>query len=426
MTAKAFWFSTDQTLVMIATGRISELTAEMGGIYAYLPAFGHEYYVSNEMSFPDVQEDIKETVRTNYVGFVSFTILVWDHMITFSDEVEYIWRGRKGPIVYLFLFRFAPGQNRYFTPLGFVINLFGVFGVLKPLPFLTIAVGLVVLAYLSPVWTYDRCLTAILPNGNHRCKDFIRYEGVTVALAVEVVGLMMFLRIRALYARNKAIQGLLVLILLFETGMNAWLISRGQPVVHNPDSGRTSHACTMIFDPSISGLASASAWIPLLYDTIVFGLTINRTLPAIRRKQAGVVLKRILEDGLLYYSVIFIITLVLTIMIIAAPDGIKNILAQTEQLVTVAMMSRITISLKKEGRKQEVSYDDEMSRPRSLFFSRLGRRSKKAQGREDIPLAFPIATPPTPPPVLHLRDNEDEDVLNPVVTAQSWPRESVI
>ncbi|KAF9265408.1 hypothetical protein L218DRAFT_861018, partial [Marasmius fiardii PR-910] len=226
-----------------------------------------------------------------YVGFVSFTILVWDHMITFADEVEYIWRGRKGPIVYLFLF------NRYFTPLGFIINLFGTF-------------------------TDHRTKNLV------RCRHFIRYEGVTVALAVEAVGLMMFLRVRALYPKNKVVQSVLILILILETGMNAWLISRGQPVVHNPNSG----PCTMIFDPSMqvtfSNLASSSAWIPLLYDTIVFGLTIHRAFPSIRRKQASVILKRIMEDGLLYYSVIFCITLVLTIMIIAASDGVKNILAQ--------------------------------------------------------------------------------------------------
>ncbi|KAK7689839.1 hypothetical protein QCA50_006478 [Cerrena zonata] len=53
------------------------------------------------------------------MGFVSFMILAWDHIITFGDEVEYIWKGKKGLIVYLFFL------NRYVTPLGFIVNLFG-------------------------------------------------------------------------------------------------------------------------------------------------------------------------------------------------------------------------------------------------------------------------------------------------------------
>jgi len=244
------------------------------------------------------------------VGFASFTILVWDHVITFSDEVEYIWKGKKGPIIYLFLL------NRYFTPLGFMVNLY---------------------AYLSPSWTVERC------------RHFIRYEGCTVAIAVEVVGIMMFLRINALYPTRKWISALLAILLVVETGINIWLISRGEPVLHNTASG--VHACSMIFDPAISSAASASAWYPLMYDSIVFGLTVNRTLPSIRKKEAGSVVKKLLEDGLLYYSVIFSVTFVLTLMIVGAPPGIKNICAQMEQLLTVAMMSRITLSLRKAGRK---------------------------------------------------------------------------
>ncbi|KAJ7070100.1 hypothetical protein C8F01DRAFT_1364156 [Mycena amicta] len=277
-------------------------------------------------ALPSVFNDVSETMRTNFVGFASFTILVWDHIITFSDEVEYIWKGNKGPIIYLFFL------NRYFTPLGFIINLY---------------------AYLSPSWTYERC------------RRFIRYEGCTVAIAVEVVGLMMLLRIHALYPTRKWIPALLGVLLAVETGINAWLISRGEPVLHNSASG--VHACSMIFDPAMhvvynkfcsqhtdlaprSAAASASAWYPLMYDSIVFALTVNRTLPAIRKKEAGFIMKKLFEDGLLYYSVIFAITFVLTFMIAGAPPGIKNICAQMEQLITVAMMSRITLSLRKAGR----------------------------------------------------------------------------
>ncbi|KAJ7070099.1 hypothetical protein C8F01DRAFT_1115259 [Mycena amicta] len=274
--------------------------------------------MSVSQALPTVFEDVSETMRTNFVGFASFTILVWDHVITFSDEVEYIWKGKKGPIIYLFLL------NRYFTPLGFIINLY---------------------AYLSPSWTFERC------------RRFIRYEGCTVAIAVEVVGLMMLLRISALYPTRKWITVFLAVLLVVETAINVWLISRGEPVLHNAASG--VHACSMIFDPAISAAASASAWYPLLYDSIVFALTVNRTLPAIRKKEAGFILRKLLEDGLLYYSVIFAITFVLTFMIVGAPPGIKNICAQMEQLITVAMMSRITLSLRKAGqyRGREASVD---------------------------------------------------------------------
>jgi len=109
----------------------------------------------------------------------------------------------------------------------------------------------------------------------------------------------------------------------------------------------------MLFDPKISSLASASAWLPLLYDTIVFSLTFLKTYPTLRRKEPSYIAKRLLEDGIIYYSVILSITLVLTIMIPAAPDGIKNITAQFELLLTVAMMSRITLNLRKSVHKSK-------------------------------------------------------------------------
>ncbi|TCD59887.1 hypothetical protein EIP91_011254, partial [Steccherinum ochraceum] len=77
--------------------------------------------------------DLAQTRVTVYMGFVSFMILVWDHIITLGDEVEYIWMGRKGPIVWLFFI------NRYLSPFGFIINLF---------------------AYMSPSWTPERYITA--------------------------------------------------------------------------------------------------------------------------------------------------------------------------------------------------------------------------------------------------------------------------
>jgi len=238
---------------------------------------------------PSPIADASESLITNFVGFASFTVLIWDHVDTFVDEVEYIWKGQKGPLVYLFLL------NRYLTPLGFMVNLF---------------------AYLSPVWTPTKC------------QHFIRYEGSMTIIGIEVVGLMMLLRVHAMWYHKKWIVAVVAGILIIETVINAWLMTHGQAVAHSA----IVHSCTMIFEPALSKPASSSAWIPLLYDTIVVGLTLMRTVPSIRHRTASHIVKVLLEDGLLYYSIIFSINLVLTLMIIFAPPGLKNITAQLELL----------------------------------------------------------------------------------------------
>ncbi|KAH9987096.1 hypothetical protein BJV77DRAFT_802721 [Russula vinacea] len=68
-----------------------------------------------------VATDYRNSVTTKYVGVAAFTVLVWDHILTFSDEVEYIWKGGKGLNVYLFL------VNRYLIPLSFIVNLWAYF-----------------------------------------------------------------------------------------------------------------------------------------------------------------------------------------------------------------------------------------------------------------------------------------------------------
>ncbi|KAJ7610247.1 hypothetical protein DFH06DRAFT_922828, partial [Mycena polygramma] len=249
-----------------------------------------------------------DTSNKQYVGFAAFTILIWDHIDTFTAEVEYIWKGRKGTIVYLFLL------NRYLTPLGFMVNLF---------------------AYLSPVWTNESS-----------CRHFIRYEGAMTLMGIHVVGIMMFLRIYALYSTRRVVVAGVFFILLVSICVNGWLLAHGQRVL-----SVYSLACTMIFPPSLSTIASSSAWLPLLYDSVVLVLTLVKALPLVRKSNGTYVMKRLLEDGLIYYAAIFSVTLVLTIMIVSAPPGLKNIAAQYVH-ITVTMMSRITLNLKKCASKR--------------------------------------------------------------------------
>jgi hypothetical protein len=72
------------------------------------------------MSVPLNAEIISEALeasQTISVGVFGFTLLVWDHVITFADEVEIIWGRPKTLLTFLFLL------NRYLTPIGFIVNL---------------------------------------------------------------------------------------------------------------------------------------------------------------------------------------------------------------------------------------------------------------------------------------------------------------
>ncbi|KIM77812.1 hypothetical protein PILCRDRAFT_825045 [Piloderma croceum F 1598] len=254
-------------------------------------------------------------------------------------------------------------------PLGFIVNL---------------------VAYNLEHWPDKVC----------RCERYVRYEGVMTAVGVEVVGLMMLIRINALYYnKSRLVVAFMACILLLETVINVYLLVYAIPVEHWNIQNQV-HSCSMIYgSPKV--LSSGAAWIPLLYDTLVLLLTLYVTVPSIRRSEKGFIVRTILTDGLKYYAVICVVTMVLTIMIAGAPPGLKNITAQLQLLFTVTMMSRITIHLKKQvnapsaagHRYDEAAADVTFSRDRSFSDVMARKRSHSSSSSADFGITF-VRPPP--------------------------------
>ncbi|KZV70431.1 hypothetical protein PENSPDRAFT_651572 [Peniophora sp. CONT] len=257
------------------------------------------------------------SVYTRSVGAAAFTILVYDYLITLEDEIEFIWKGRKGPIIWLFFL------NRYLVPLSFVVNIF---------------------AYFSHVWDY------------HTCSNFVVYEGSMTMIGISVASLMMFMRIKALYYNHRFVYYAVFSLWCVFVGVNSWLLTSATPVYLRAPN---VISCTMIFGPEVGWAASASAWIPLLYDTTVLILTLIRTVSHAWHRGYSDIVAELLREGLLYYSVIFSVTLALTIMILAADPSVRNITAQLELCLTSTMMSRITLDLKRFARGGTLAYQRE-------------------------------------------------------------------
>lgn len=206
-------------------------------------------------------------------------------------------------------------------------------------------------------------------------------------VGINIVALMMYLRIYVLYNSKLGVLFGVGFVLLAQICVNAWLLTRGEAVLHNPASGAKS--CTMIFDPSISVIASSSAWLPLLYDTIVFILVACKTIPNLRGGlTVGSTMARLLEDGSVYYTVICTVTLVLTLMIVFAQPGLKNIAAQLELLLTVTMMSRITLSLKKSISRAHTA-DPDVHLVQSIIFARTRHAARTPATSPRLPEQVP-------------------------------------
>ncbi|VDB91801.1 unnamed protein product [Peniophora sp. CBMAI 1063] len=263
--------------------------------------------------------DFGLAVLTRRVGIAGFTVLAWDHMLTFEDEVNLIWLYL--PRIHLKDYRkiaFAAlfFLNRYFIPLSFLVN---------------------IVAYFGHFWTTESC--------------FVVFEGVMTMLGIVIADLMMLGRVEALWRSSRyywVAVGILLTEFIAFVAINWWLLFHPYPEINDGRPlGQDVVSCTMIFDPRYDKIAPASAWLPLLYDTTVIALVIARTLPRSKRKVTFATIgTEMLREGIVYYSVVFAVTFALTLMIAFADPGIKNICAQLELCLTSVMMSRITLALK--------------------------------------------------------------------------------
>ncbi|KAG8994913.1 hypothetical protein FRB90_000301 [Tulasnella sp. 427] len=65
---------------------------------------------------------------SRYVAVAGFTVLIYDHILTFPTEIELIWRKPKGLVTYAFLF------NRYLIPIVIAVGWFQMSGLGRNLP----------------------------------------------------------------------------------------------------------------------------------------------------------------------------------------------------------------------------------------------------------------------------------------------------
>ncbi|KAF9066424.1 hypothetical protein BDP27DRAFT_1009589 [Rhodocollybia butyracea] len=164
-------------------------------------------------AIPDLVSDMWELHRSNYVRLSAFVGLVRNHLITLSDEIEYVWKSPKGPITYLF-FLLHPKD-----PLFYPLELHRLVDISLP---------------IGQTHEVDSLQFNFFCITQRRCRRFIRYEVSTTGIVIQAAKIMMLIRIRAIYVGNKPITALLVGLLLLETGVHIWLIIHGEPVLHNP------------------------------------------------------------------------------------------------------------------------------------------------------------------------------------------------
>ncbi|KAF7776826.1 hypothetical protein Agabi119p4_5219 [Agaricus bisporus var. burnettii] len=271
-----------------------------------------------------------------YFQLGGFVMLVYDHFLTFPQEVERIWKQRFTVASILFLI------NRYVTILQFIILLLG------ECYCTSINNG-----EADVVWQHSTVLTGhtgckhshffekfTLTQLWRSCPRFVHFEGASTVSLVAIGQLIMILRVFALYERSFRVLAFLMILWLLQIIISSIGLRTGFPVPLPP--GLTG--CILIGSSPLF----PSLWIsPLVTDSAIFILTLYRT----KRYYEGFAstsptIVILVRDGSLYFLLIFLVNLMNVLIYFIAEPDFKALGASFSQLLTCTMISRLVLNLR--------------------------------------------------------------------------------
>ncbi|KAJ7253119.1 hypothetical protein C8J57DRAFT_1348847, partial [Mycena rebaudengoi] len=259
--------------------------------------------------------------QVNHALFLlGLVIPCYDHALTLSEEIRYIWRRPKRPSSYWFFL------NRYLALSTNIIN---------------------------TIFTFR-------PTDPQVCPMFLLVQKIMVILQLLVIYLILALRVFAMYNRNKSMRIFLSACGVIAFGLAGWLAttnpggssappSRPGDQVYGPGSGDFAlPQCTNLIYPE-SAKRIAGAWlVEFGLDLLIFGLTLFRGLTQNCRASSRFSLTHCLvRDGALYFVVILVSNLTNILMLLLGSPLLAGSLSWMTSTISAAMVSRLMLNLHK-------------------------------------------------------------------------------
>ncbi|KAI0795412.1 hypothetical protein C8Q75DRAFT_448834 [Abortiporus biennis] len=248
----------------------------------------------------------------NYLHLLGVSILYYDYVITFSDEVSYVWFKPKSGAAWLFLL------NRYFSLFADVgVNIGNFFPFKSELP----------------------------------CRRYSLYRTIVIVGAQVIVAVIMFLRTYALYGQTRSILYLMLSVGFILLGLSVWGVTKQQSMISVGYLG-----CHLVESIQM-GIRTAIAWESLFaYDTMIFILTLLKTFrqrrrfkglassPHYHRHAFGNLADLVFRDGAMYFGVMACANFANTMTFYGALKGVLSTFASS---ISVTMINRVMLNLRK-------------------------------------------------------------------------------
>ncbi|KAG8956383.1 hypothetical protein FRC04_004464 [Tulasnella sp. 424] len=275
-----------------------------------------EQYSSLQDLLNVLSTDIWHIQISRYVTVAGYVVMVYDHMTTFSDEVELIWQKPISLVSCLFLF------NRYLVPIVGLIDL----------------------------WQFGGLARNV---SNKFCHDWLIVDGAFQTLCQAIAHFLACLRVRALLSAQRWVDWLLLVcgILYFigtvlSTSMVLAYVDRDYAW------NSTVNFCVGTMPPWM-----AWAWAPgLVFETILFGLLISKAYRDWRRDLSFPITRVLYRDGFISFLVISSCSIFNIVAWSALPDSLVALAKNFSFCIIVTMSCRIVLNLRDLRRRPEDGY----------------------------------------------------------------------
>jgi len=254
---------------------------------------------------------------SRYAQISSSTIIIFDHLITFGEEIDLIWRSSWSLGKILFLL------NRYYSLAAVIFNNYGFFS-----------------SDISDTF----------------CLQFLHWQGWTALLACMLAEGILQMRLYALFALNKKILVLLLSFFILSTATSGWIMgtvlsSITAKAISIPTGGKF---CV----PSGVPKHFYMFWIPLLaYECILCALALIKGFQTFRNRgslfQNGRHLVAILvRDSLLYFFVICATYLTILLVWLLAPTSLLEVPVGFSVAMSCVLANRVVLNVREISREE--------------------------------------------------------------------------
>ncbi|KAF7364284.1 hypothetical protein MSAN_01088300 [Mycena sanguinolenta] len=244
-----------------------------------------------------------ELLLLNYLHLVGITVLYWDHLQTFAQEVNLIWSRSKSLSAYCFF------VNRYFAFIS--------------------GIPVAVIPFLSP--------------STEKCVRLSLFREIVIVLMQVITCAVMIVRVYALYGRNQRVLWFMVGTAACVAGVSIWSFT-GQRGSRTLLEGGCHYGLTPATSYRLAG-----CWEALFgFDVVIFALTIHYAYSAdrlgIRQTKLHALLVR---HGALYFGIMALSNLanISTFYMVEYWPYLPGALSTFADCISVTVISRLILHM---------------------------------------------------------------------------------